>query len=87
VMIAPGSMLAAAGILVIAIALFALRAGQGWALAALTLAGLVVLPFWLLVFRPYAAAGIAVGLGDCRRSCGCDDATRASVVLGWVGLR
>jgi len=57
-------MLAAAGILVSAIALFALRTGHRWALATVALAGLVVLPFWLLVFRPYAAAGIEVGLSD-----------------------
>jgi hypothetical protein len=63
-MIALGSILAAGGILVVAIAVFALRAGDGWALATLTLAGLVVLPFWLLVFRSYAAAGIALGLSD-----------------------
>jgi hypothetical protein len=88
IMIALGSMLAAAGILVIAIALFALRAGQGWALAALTLAGLVVLPFWFLVFRPYAAAGIAVGLGDLPPFMWVPTTLLVpAIVLGWIGLR
>jgi hypothetical protein len=87
-MISLGSVLAAAGILVIAIALFALRAGQGWALAALTLAGLVVLPFWLPVFRPYAAAGIAVGLADVPPFMWVPTALLVpAVVLGWIGLR
>jgi len=87
-MIALGSMLAAAGILVIAIALFALRAGQGWSLAALTLAGLAVLPFWLLVFRPYAAAGIAVGVGDVPPFMWVPTTLLVpAAVLGWIGLR
>ena len=86
-MIALGSMLAAAGILVITIALFALRAGQGWALAALTLAGLVVLPFWFLVFRPYAAAGIALGLGDVPPFMWVPTALLLpAVTFGWIGL-
>ena len=87
-MIALGSMLAAAGVLVIAIALFALRVGQGWALAALTLAGLVVLPFWFLVFRPYAAAGVAVGLGDAPPFMWVPTTLLVpAVALGWIGLR
>ena len=87
-MIALGSMLAAAGVLVIAIALFALRVGQGWALAALTLAGLVVLPLWFLVFRPYAAAGVAVGLGDVPPFMWVPTTLLVpAVALGWIGLR
>ena len=87
-MIALGSMLAASGILVIAIAFFALREGHGWALAALALAGLVVLPFWLLVFRPYAAAGVAVGLGDVPPFMWVPTALLVpAVVLGWIGVR
>ena len=87
-MIALGSMLAAAGILVIAIALFALRAGHGWALATLTLAGLVVLPFWFLVFPPYVAAGIPLGLSDVPPFMWVPTTLLVpAVVLGWIGLR
>lgn len=87
-MIALASVLAAAGILVISIALFALREGHGWALAALTLAGLVVLPFWLLVFRPYAAAGIGLGLSDVPPFMWVPTALLVpALVLGWIGLR
>ena len=87
-MIALGGMLAASGILVITIALFALRAGQGWALATLALTGLVVLPFWLLVFRSYAAAGVAVGLGDVPPFMWVPTALLLpAVLLGWIGLR
>src|SRR6266567_5292025 len=84
-MIALGGMLAASGILVIAIALFALRAGQGWALATLALTGLVVLPFWLLVFRQYTAAGIALSLGDLPPFMWVPTALLLpAVVLGWI---
>jgi len=42
---------------------FGLRAGQAWALWVLVVSGLVLLPIWFLVLRPYFAAG-PVGLGD-----------------------
>lgn len=59
-----GGLLVTGGVLIIGVAHFALRAGATWALAVLAIAGLVVLPFWVIVFRPYATAGIALGLGD-----------------------
>lgn len=59
-----GGLLVCAGILIIGIAHFALRAGATWALALLAIGGLAVLPFWVIAFRPYAAAGIGLGLGD-----------------------
>ena len=59
-----GGLLVAGGVLIIGVAHFALRAGASWALAVLAIAGLAVLPFWLIAFRPYASAGIGLGLGD-----------------------
>lgn len=58
-----GGLLVSAGILIIGVAWFALRAGATWALALLAIAGFAVLPFWLVVFRPYVTAGITLGLG------------------------
>ena len=87
-MIALGGMLTVSGILVIAVALFALRAGHGWALATLALVGVVVLPYWLLVFRPYASAGIALSLGDIPPFMWVPTALLLpAVILGWIGLR
>jgi len=52
------------------------------------LAGLAALPFWLLVFRPYAAAGIVVGLGDVPPFMSVPTALLVpAVVLGWIALR
>ena len=59
-----GGILVVAGILVIAVTWFGLRQGQAWALAALVVAGIAVLPFWLIVFRPYFDAGVQFGLSD-----------------------
>ena len=36
----------------------------GLALAALVVAGLGMVPYWMLVLRPYLALGVSVGLGD-----------------------
>jgi hypothetical protein len=59
-----GGLLVSAGLLIGGVAYFALRVGAPWALALLATAGLAVLPFWMIVFRPYAAAGIALGIAD-----------------------
>ena len=50
------------GIVELSLTWFGLHRGQGWALAALVVAGLVMLPFWVLVFRPYLAAGAPLEL-------------------------
>lgn len=57
-------MLISAGILTIAIAWCGLREGEAWALVALGVVGLAVLPCWWLVLRPYRGAGIRLKLGD-----------------------
>jgi hypothetical protein len=87
-LIALGGMLVAAGILVIATALFALRAGERWALFALTIAGIAVLPFWVLIFRPYVAAGAPLSLGDIPPFMWVPAALLVpAFVLGWIGVR
>jgi hypothetical protein len=68
VLVMLAGMLLASGIFEIAVALFALREGHAWALAALVLAHAAVLPFWWTVFEPYRAAGTRSP--TCRPSCG-----------------
>jgi hypothetical protein len=59
-----GGLLVSAGVLIVGVAYFALRVGASWALPLLAIAGLAVLPFWLIAFRPYATGGIALGIAD-----------------------
>ena len=80
-------LLVTAGLLVLAVTWFGLRQGQGWALGALALAGVAVLPFWWLVFRPYAAAGIHVGLDWPPFMLIPTVLLGPALVLGWIGLR
>ena len=81
-------LLVTAGCLVIALAWFGLRGGQAWALAALTLAGIVVLPFWGLVLRPYIQAGVPLALGDLPPFMLVPTSLLLpAVILGWIGLR
>jgi hypothetical protein len=83
-----GGMLVAAGILVLATTLFALREGERWAVVALALAGVAVLPFWLLVFRPYLAADVPLALGDLPPFMWVPAALLVpAAVLGWIGTR
>jgi hypothetical protein len=87
-LIALGGMLVAAGILVIATALFGLREGERWAVVALALAGIAVLPFWVLVFRPYIAAGAPLALGDLPPFMWVPAALLVPAsILGWIGTR
>jgi hypothetical protein len=87
-LIALGGILVAAGILVLAIALFALRDGERWAVLALAIAGVSVLPFWALVFRPYIAAGVPLGLGDLPPFMWVPGVLLVPAsVLGWIGTR
>lgn len=57
-------LMVAAGILIVAVAWFALRTGEPWAWVALSLVGLAVLPFYLLAARPYLAAGATIRFLD-----------------------
>jgi len=55
-------LLVSLGIVQLALTWFGLHRGQGWALVALAVSGLVMFPFWVLVFRPYLEAGVPLGL-------------------------
>lgn len=56
--------LVGAGVLVTGLAWYGLRPPQTWALATLSVAGLVVIPYWWISLGQYRQAGIEVTLGD-----------------------
>jgi len=67
---------------------FGLREGQRWALVALVVSGLAMLPFWVLVFRPYMAAGVPLGLFSIPPWIWVPGGLLVpATVLGWIGLR
>ena len=82
------AMLLVSGLLIISIAWFALRTNQAWSLIVLAIAGLVVLPYWWLVFKPYFDVGIRIRLADAPPFIW-DPAFLylPAVILGWIGLR
>jgi hypothetical protein len=80
-------LLTAAGALVIAIAWFGLREGQPWALIALTLAGLAVIPFWWVALLPYVRAGIPLTPLHVPPFMGIAALVVPAALLGWLGLR
>ncbi len=76
-----------AGSFQIAITWFGLRQGQVWALAALTIGGLAVLPYWYMALRPYFQPGVNLTLGDTPPFMWVPAALLLpAVVLGWIGL-
>lgn len=88
VVVALAGLLVLAGLLEIGIAWSGLRAGEGWALAILTVANVAVLPFWYLALRPYLAAGVALGLGDLPPFMWLPALLLVpAAVFGWIGLR
>lgn len=82
------ALLLAAGLLVLTVTWYGLRTGQMWALGALALTGLAVLPYWWLAYQPYARAGARVWLGDMPPFMWVPAALLIpAVILGWLGLR
>lgn len=82
-----GGLLFAAGCFHLALTWFGLRQGQPWALAALTVGGLAVLPYWYLALRPYFQPGVNLTLGDTPPFMWVPAALLLpAVVLGWIGL-
>ena len=81
------AMLVVSGFMIVSTAWFGLRAGQTWALIALSIVGLIVLPFWWLVFKPYLNAGIKITLADAPPFIWVPAVLYLpAVILGWIGL-
>lgn len=81
-------LLAAAGVLVMAVAWFGLRSGAWWAWWTLVLVELLVLPFWVLSLAPYVRAGAPLALGDLPPFMWVPAALLVpAAILGFLGLR
>jgi len=81
-------MLVVSGILLISIAWFGLRTGNTWAMIVLTIAGIVVLPFWWFVFKPYFDAGINITIADVPPFIWVPAMLYLpAITLGWIGLK
>ncbi len=77
----------AAGCLHLAITWFGLRQGQSWALAALTVGGLAVLPFYYAALRSYFQRDVNLKFFDVPPFMWVPAALLLpAVVLGWIGL-
>ena len=82
------AMLVVSGLLVIATAWFGLRTGNTWALIVLTIVGIVVLPFWWLVFKPYLDAGIKITLADAPPFIWVPAMLYLpAIIFGWIGVK
>jgi hypothetical protein len=76
------------GIVELALTWFGLHEGQRWAVVALAVSGLAIVPFWVLVFRPYMAAGVPLGLFSIPPWIWVPlGLLIPGTVLGWIGLR
>ncbi|MGB2868872.1 MAG: hypothetical protein WBD36_10500 [Bacteroidota bacterium] len=83
-----GGWLAVIGIFTLSVAWFGLRQHQPWALITLGVAGLIMLPFWYITFRPYLHAGITFTLSDLPPVFWIPAVTLIpAVLLGWLGIR
>jgi hypothetical protein len=81
-------LLVSLGIVELSLTWFGLHEGQNWALAALAVSGLVMIPFWALVLRPYLAAGAPLGLFSIPPWIWVPSVLLIpATVLGWIGLR
>lgn len=84
---AMSGLLVGLGICEMATAWFGIGGGHRWALVALAVSGFAMLPYWILVFRPYIAAGIPLSLGDLPPFIWIPAAVLVPAsVLGWAGL-
>jgi len=82
------AMLVVSGLSIISIAWFGLRSGHVWAIIVLAIAGIVVLPFWWLVFKPYFEAGIKITLADAPPFIWVPAMLYLpAIIFGWIGLK
>jgi len=83
-----GGSLVIIGLFMVSLAWFGLRQHQAWAFVTLVLAGLIVLPYWFLVFKPYWNAGITIRFADLPPVFWIPTLLLfPGVIFGWLGLR
>jgi hypothetical protein len=72
----------------IAVTWFGLRRGATWALVALVVQGLAMLPVYYLSYAPYRAAGVMIRLGEMPPFQWVPAALLVpATILGWIGVR
>jgi len=77
-----------AGVLFGAIAWFALRQAQPWALYALGTGGAAAIAFWAIALSPYVRQGVRLTLGDVPPFMWVPALLLVpALILGWIGLR
>jgi len=83
-----GGSLVIIGLFIVSLAWFGLRQHQVWAFVTLVLAGVVVLPYWFLIFKPYLNAGISIRFGDLPPIFWIPTLVLLpGIIFGWLGLR
>jgi len=88
VLIMVAGLLVISGLSNISIAWFGLGYGHTWALIVLSIEGIVVLPFWWLVFKPYFEAGIKITIADAPPFIWVPALLYIpAIILGWIGLK
>ncbi|HLC02734.1 MAG TPA: hypothetical protein VJK02_06835 [Anaerolineales bacterium] len=75
------------GLFQLAVTWFGLRQGQAWALWALTVSDLAMLPYWFLILNSYARGGATPGIGDVPPLLLYLAVIPIAAVIGWLGLR
>lgn len=82
-----GGMFMSFGVFQVIVAWVGLRHGQAWALWALTIADLSILPYLWMILARYAGAGAAWRVGDVPPYFMVLALVPIALVLGWFGLR
>lgn len=83
-----GGWLAVIGVFIITVAWFGLRRQQQWALVTLFITGALLIPFWLITFKPYFNAGISIRFIDLPPILWIPAILLIpATILGWIGIR
>ena len=83
-----GGSLVIIGIFIIAVTWFGLRNREMWAFLTLSATGVVVLPYWYFIFKPYLDARIRIGFSDLPPIFWIPTLVLVpGIVFGWLALR
>jgi hypothetical protein len=75
------------GIFQLALAWFGLRSGQAWALWTITLADLVLVPYFMRIVRVYTSSGVNIQIAQLPPLYTLQVLIPVAALLGWLGLR
>jgi hypothetical protein len=74
------------GIFQLALTWFGLRAGQVWALVTLTLADLLLIPYFVRIIRVYTGRGVHPNMVELPPLFSLQVIVPIAAILGWIGL-